>query len=99
MSCRWPASVRTASCSDRRPGCHHYVLQILLRRWTSTAAGLRTYTIRDGRLARKDMEPRYTSYENGLYALVAGARAVTDRYLRPREPSVRCAPTPANRAQ
>lgn len=51
---------------------HHYVPQFLLRRWTDTAGKLRIYKMRDGRLTRKDMGPKSTGYENGLYALVAG---------------------------
>lgn len=51
---------------------HHYVPQFLLRRWTNAAGKLRIYKMRDGRLTRKDMGPKSTGYENGLYALVAG---------------------------
>jgi len=63
---------------------HHYVPQFLLRRWTDAAGKLRTYTMRSGRLTQKDMGPRYTGYENGLYALVAGMLGFPDDHLEKR---------------
>lgn len=52
---------------------HHYVPQFLLRRWTNASGKLRTYTIRDGRLTFRDLGPKFTGYENGLYAIVSAA--------------------------
>src|SRR5512143_983978 len=63
---------------------HHYGPQFLLRRWTNAAGKLRTYRIRDGRLTWKDLGPRYTGYENGLYALLAGALGFADDHLEKR---------------
>lgn len=63
---------------------HHYVPQFLLRRWTDTAGKLRIYKMRDGRLTRKDMGPKSTGYENGLYALVAGVLGFPEDHLEKR---------------
>ena len=63
---------------------HHYVPQFLLRRWINAAGKLRTYTMRDGRLTRKDMGPKSTGYENGLYALVAGVLGFPEDHLEKR---------------
>ena len=63
---------------------HHYVPQFLLRRWTDAAGKLRAYTMRSGRLTRKDTGPKYTGYENGLYALVAGVLGFPEDHLEKR---------------
>lgn len=63
---------------------HHYVPQFLLRRWTNAAGKLRIYKMRDGRLTRKDMGPKSTGYENGLYALVAGVLGFPEDHLEKR---------------
>lgn len=52
---------------------HHYVPQFLLRRWTNATGKLRAYRIRDGRLTFGDLGPKFTAYENGLYAIAGAA--------------------------
>ena len=57
---------------------HHYVPQFLLRRWTNTAGRLRSFSFRHGKLVSKDLAPRYTGFENGLYALAANALGIAE---------------------
>lgn len=45
----------------------------MLRRWTNAVGKLHIFSIRNGRLVRKDRAPEYTGYENGLYAVIANA--------------------------
>ena len=63
---------------------HHYVPQFLLRRWTDAHGKIRTYTLRSGRLTRKDLAPRATGYKNGLYALIAGVLGFPEDHLEER---------------
>lgn len=57
---------------------HHYVPQFLLRRWISAAGKLRSFTFRNGRLVSSDLAPKYTGFENGLYAVVVSALGISE---------------------
>lgn len=63
---------------------HHYVPQFLLRRWTNVSGKLRTYAIRENRLTVRDLGPKYTGFENGLYAIMAGVFGLHEDHLERR---------------
>ena len=63
---------------------HHYVPQFLLRRWTDASGKVRTYSVRDDRVTISDLGPRYTGYENRLYALAATIAGVGKDHLEKR---------------
>lgn len=57
---------------------HHYVPQFLLRRWANTAGKVHVFNVRDGKLVSRDRAPKYTGYENGLYAVVLNALGLAE---------------------
>lgn len=68
----------TANVGDVK---HHYVPQFLLRRWCNEAGKLQSFTVRDGRVLRSSLAPRYTGYENALYAVFANALGIDEDHL------------------
>jgi hypothetical protein len=60
---------------------HHYVPQFMLRRWCNDAGKLPSFSVRNGRVLHSSLAPRYTGYENALYAVVANALGIDEDYL------------------
>ncbi len=60
---------------------HHYVPQFLLRRWCNEAGKLQSFSIRDGRVLCSARAPRFTGYENALYAVIANALGIDEDHL------------------
>lgn len=60
---------------------HHYVPQFLLNRWTNAAGKLRMFTIQNGRIVASLRAPKYTGYEDGLYAIVAHALRLSNDHI------------------
>lgn len=60
---------------------HHYVPQFLLRRWCNDKGKLQSFSVRNGRVLHSSLAPRYTGYENALYAVVANALGIDEDHL------------------
>lgn len=60
---------------------HHYVPQFLLRRWCNDAGKLQSFVVRDGRVLHSTVAPRYTGYENALYAVIANVLGIDEHHL------------------
>lgn len=52
---------------------HHYVPQFLLKRWQDESGKVNVFTLKKGHLVSSKRAPKWTGFENDLYAIVANA--------------------------
>ena len=79
--CRLRRDIHAVTLSDVK---HHYVPQFLLRRWCNEGGKLQSFSIQEGRVLSSALAPRYTGYENALYAVVANVLGIDEDHLERR---------------
>lgn len=52
---------------------HHYVPQFLLKRWQDDSGKVHVFSVKNGKLVSSKRMPKWTGFENDLYAIVANA--------------------------
>lgn len=52
---------------------HHYVPQFLLKRWQDDSRKVHVFSVKNGKLVSSKRMPKWTGFENDLYAIVANA--------------------------
>ncbi|KWV95717.1 DUF4238 domain-containing protein [Erythrobacter sp. AP23] len=52
---------------------HHYVPQFLLKRWQDESGKVHLFGVKSGKLVSSKRTPKWTGFENDLYAIVANA--------------------------
>ena len=60
---------------------HHYVPQFLLKRWQDSSGKVHVFTIKKDKLVCSKRAPKWTGFENDLYAIVANAVGLANDVL------------------